>query len=119
MSQERVELHDKGLRETHQCALSVIVPCFDEVTVIETTHARLAETLTEQTDVIDTQAAGSDITGGHGGGDRGIMDCFVKAVAAGDPSLVLSGPAETLESHLTVFAAERARRENRVVEVSV
>jgi hypothetical protein len=32
---------------------------------------------------------------------------------------VLSGPDETLETHLTVFAAEEARRERRVVDVRV
>ena len=43
------------------------------------------------------------------------MDSFVRAVAKDDPSQVLTGPEETLESHLIVFAAEKARRENRVV----
>jgi len=37
------------------------------------------------------------------------------AVAENNPARILSGPAETLESHLLVFAAEQARRENRVV----
>ena len=55
--------------------------------------------------------------GGHGGGDGGLMDGFVRAVAAGDPSSILSGARETLESHLMVFAAETARREDRVVAV--
>ncbi|HEY4385408.1 MAG TPA: Gfo/Idh/MocA family oxidoreductase [Ktedonobacteraceae bacterium] len=54
---------------------------------------------------------------GHGGGDYGLMSHFVEAVAKRDPSLVLSGPDESLETHLTVFAAERARREKRVVQV--
>jgi len=40
------------------------------------------------------------------------------AVARQDPSLILSGPEETLESHLIVFAAEKARHENRVVSPS-
>ena len=33
--------------------------------------------------------------------------------------LILSGPEETLETHLMVFAAERARHERRVVDVEV
>lgn len=56
--------------------------------------------------------------GGHGGGDYGFMQHFVAAVANRDRSLILSGPAESLETHLTVFAAERARHENRVVQVN-
>jgi predicted dehydrogenase len=55
--------------------------------------------------------------GGHGDGDHGIMQQFVAAVMNHDPSLILSGPIESLETHFTVFAAERARRENRVVQV--
>jgi hypothetical protein len=38
------------------------------------------------------------------------MDAFVRAVATGDRSHVLSGPRESLAAHLAVFAAERARR---------
>jgi hypothetical protein len=53
---------------------------------------------------------------GHSGGDWYLMDSFVAAVANNDPSLILSGPKETLESHLLVFAAEHARRTNSVVD---
>ncbi|MEZ4663352.1 MAG: Gfo/Idh/MocA family oxidoreductase [Caldilineaceae bacterium] len=73
--------------------------------------------LTDHTEVIDTQAAGASIQGGHGGGDYGLMSAFVHAVANNDPSGLLSGPDETLESHLMVFAAEQARRENKVVNL--
>ena len=51
---------------------------------------------------------------GHGGGDGGLMDAFTAAVAAQDPGLILSGPRESLASHLAVFAAERARRDGTV-----
>jgi predicted dehydrogenase len=57
----------------------------------------------------------TSILGGHGGGDYGLMQHFVRALATNDPSHILSGPQETLETHLMVFAAERARRENRVI----
>lgn len=56
---------------------------------------------------------------GHGGGDHGLMEHFVAAVAHRDPSLILSGPEESLETHLTVFAAEQARREQRVISVKM
>ena len=65
------------------------------------------------------QVGSSDagILGGHGGGDYNIMECFVAALADNDPSKILSGPAETLETHLIAFAAERARRTSSVVHV--
>jgi predicted dehydrogenase len=56
---------------------------------------------------------------GHGGGDYNLIQKFVEAVATRDPSGILSGPVESLETHLTTFAAERARLENRVVEITV
>ncbi len=73
--------------------------------------------LTDQTTEVDTVAADSSILGGHGGGDYGLMKAFISAVAAKDQSQILSGPDESLESHLMVFASEKARRENRVVSV--
>ena len=54
----------------------------------------------------------------HGGGDAALVDAVVTAVATGDPAHILSGPTETLESHLLVFAAEQARRDGRVVDLT-
>ncbi|CAG0925114.1 unnamed protein product [Notodromas monacha] len=54
---------------------------------------------------------------GHGGTDFYLMDGFIKAVSKNDPTLVLTGVEESLKSHLLVFAAETARRENRVVTI--
>jgi len=56
---------------------------------------------------------------GHDFGDYHLMRSFVDAVASGDPSKIQSGPRETLESHLIVFAAERARKTSQVVELHV
>jgi hypothetical protein len=47
------------------------------------------------------------------------MQRFVTALATDDRSQILSGPDETLETHLMVFAAEAARREGRVATVTV
>jgi len=40
-------------------------------------------------------------------------------VQSGDQTKVLSGPEESLETHLMVFAAERARKEGKVVDVNL
>jgi predicted dehydrogenase len=55
--------------------------------------------------------------GGHGGGDWGLLDAFVRAVATGDRSHILSGPRESLAAHLAAFAAEHARRTGTVATV--
>jgi predicted dehydrogenase len=72
----------------------------------------------DTTETIEVNVASDgSIATGHGGGDGRLMDQFVDAVGALDPRRVLSGPDESLETHLMVFAAEEARREGRVVDV--
>lgn len=73
--------------------------------------------LTGETTVHDAASAGQDAAAGHGGGDAGLLDAFTTAVATGDAAHILSGPAESLESHRAVFAAERARLSGTVEPV--
>jgi predicted dehydrogenase len=72
--------------------------------------------LTEKTETIDTTLADSP-TGGHWDGDINVLRSFVRAVATGDTSSILSGAEETLETHLTVFAAEKSRRTGKTVKI--
>lgn len=72
-------------------------------------HVTVHDFLTGETTSQEVRSAGQDAAAGHGGGDAGLLDAFTRAVATGDGSHILSGPAESLESHLAVFAAERAR----------
>jgi len=55
---------------------------------------------------------------GHDGGDAGLIDAFVTAVATGDPSHVHSDAATSLASHQVVWAAERARLSGTVVNLT-
>eukprot|EP01117_Protostelium_nocturnum_P020197 TRINITY_DN8983_c0_g1_i1.p1 TRINITY_DN8983_c0_g1~~TRINITY_DN8983_c0_g1_i1.p1 ORF type:complete len:438 (-),score=155.86 TRINITY_DN8983_c0_g1_i1:53-1366(-) len=55
---------------------------------------------------------------GHEFADWHLMNNFVEAVSIGSSSKILSGPEETLESHLLVFAAERSRLEGKTIDVS-
>jgi predicted dehydrogenase len=69
-------------------------------------------------EIIDAGTQGGPTAGGgHGGGDQALMDAFVRAVQSGDRHHILSGPEESLSSHLAVFAAERARIAGSVVDV--
>jgi predicted dehydrogenase len=70
---------------------------------------RVHDFLTRSEQVITPMAGGMSAADGHGGGDAGLMDAFTRAVATGNPEAIKSGPAESLASHLAVFAAERAR----------
>ncbi len=76
--------------------------------------------LSERTTTIDTQGAeaagGHGADEGHGGGDAGLVETFLKAIATDDPSLV-SDPTQDLESYEIVFAAERSRRSGQTIEL--
>jgi predicted dehydrogenase len=69
----------------------------------------LTDFISGNVESVDLTSGTPDAGGGHDGGDFGVIRAFVDAVAAGDPSLVRSGPRESLESHLMAFAAERSR----------
>lgn len=82
------------------------------------TRVSVHDFTTETTQTFDTTNDGHDASTNHGGGDDALMDAFTTAVATGDPSTILSGPEESLESHLAVFAAERARLSGTVEVVT-
>ena len=74
--------------------------------------------LSGQTEELTAASLGADAGTGHGGGDAGLMEAFTTAVASGDARSILSGPAESLETHLAVFAAERSRLRGSVESVN-
>lgn len=66
--------------------------------------------------VVDTRVTtGSSAADGHGGGDEGLVDAFLAAVATGDPDHLTSDAATSLASHRVVWAAEQARTTATVV----
>lgn len=79
---------------------------------------------TESTKTFRPPSEGS----GHGGGDRGLVTQFLRAVIAADTQAMTAEEAqveylgctleEVVRSHAMVFAAEEARRERRVVDWS-
>ena len=78
---------------------------------------RHVDFLSDSCHTVDTEATDT-VPSGHGGGDFALMDAFVRAVTANDPTAILSGASESLETHRMVFAAERSRCEERVVRLS-
>ena len=80
---------------------------------------RVYDFLTRAERLITSAPAGTmNAADGHGGGDAGLMDAFTGAVATGNRELILSGPRESLASHLAVFAAERARLNGTVETIT-
>src|SRR5262245_25812491 len=66
----------------------------------------------------ETDKSSAVIMGGHGGADFFAMDSFIRALAFDRPELIGTGPKESLRSHILAFAAEKARKENRVCEIN-
>ena len=68
----------------------------------------LHDHLTGELEQIDTtRGAGSRYSDGHGGGDAGLLEAFVRAVRRGRSGA--TGARESLESHLLAHAAEASR----------
>lgn len=78
----------------------------------------LFDFMTDKWETVPTDDFGpAAAAGGHGGGDGGLIEAFVNALVEDDPSTIKSGMAESLETHLAVFAAERARKNGTVEAV--
>jgi predicted dehydrogenase len=56
--------------------------------------------------------------GGHGGGDARVVQDWLLALHSRDDSGVVANAQESLASHTVVFAAEKSRREKKMVELS-
>jgi predicted dehydrogenase len=55
--------------------------------------------------------------GSHGGGDNRVVFTWLEAIRTKNPGLILTNAQESLRTHSIVFAAEKARHENRLVEL--
>lgn len=83
-------------------------------------HLRIVDftTGTEQTIQTATSGAASGaatIEADHSDGDQALVDAFLAAVAADDPTLLNSNAGTSLASHRVVWAAEQARHDASVV----
>ncbi|MBN1399665.1 MAG: Gfo/Idh/MocA family oxidoreductase [Anaerolineae bacterium] len=56
------------------------------------------------------------VSGGHGGGDTGLMNAFLAALRG--EGVAMTSARASLESHLMAFAAEKARVEGVIVDMS-
>ncbi len=72
----------------------------------------------KRTEYDETDLSGASMMGGHGGADFFAMDSFIQALSSNKPELIGTGPEDSLNSHVLAFAAETARKENRVCQIS-
>lgn len=57
------------------------------------------------------------VSSGHGGGDAGLMDAFIRTLNSGEEDPGLSTAQQSIESHLMAFAADEARLQGTVIEM--
>ena len=84
----------------------------------------IGETLDREIIVHDHLTAGYDVlhigkvTGGHGGGDDGLIAAFINTVQSGKQEALTSGRV-SLESHLMAFATEDSRLSGQPVDMEI
>ncbi|MFW9908239.1 MAG: Gfo/Idh/MocA family protein [Candidatus Thorarchaeota archaeon] len=83
------------------------------------TKIQFYEFLTGRSEIVDISSEEPSSLADHGGGDYGLIHSFISAVIENDPSKILSGPEETLETHLMTFAAERSRKERKIIDLKI
>ena len=66
---------------------------------------------------LDKKLSG-DITGGHGGGDSGIVNTLYKYIVEDYNGDMLSEIGISAENHAATFAAEKSRIEHRVIDMA-
>lgn len=76
--------------------------------------------LTRQTVRYKPEDIGSvpGLLSGHGGADYHTVEAFVDTVMNPHDDKIQTGPDDTLASHVLCFAAERSRKENRVLTLN-
>ena len=67
-----------------------------------------------ETDIINTEAD-TEPESGHGGGDRGLMDSFIKFIQTNEETDSLTNVKASLESHVLAFVAEESRLKKKVI----
>ncbi len=85
----------------------------------DTDEIRYYDFATKETSVMHpyNEAVNHSLAGGHGGGDKGIVNTLHKYLTEGYDGAWLSEIAVSVDNHMIVFAAEESRREGTVVNV--
>ena len=71
-------------------------------------------------EVVDLKIGGdmNGAFGSHGGGDQRLVADFVEALSGGNPSISCTDIEDSVNGHLTGFAADLAMHENRIVNLA-
>ena len=85
---------------------------------LDQSKLRLYSFATDSWETIEISEYGNDIMSGHGGGDRGIMVDTLSLLRGETPTKSIYTVRTSYENHITGFAAEASRLENRVISIA-
>ena len=80
-------------------------------------HMRMFDFETRQWSDIDVSEGTNELTGGHGGGDAGIVCCLYDYLTGQGKTDSIPTIDETCHNHILVFAAEKARHTGTIGDV--
>ena len=83
----------------------------------ENTHIRIFDFDTRRWSEIDVGEGSNELTGGHGGGDAGIVNCLYDYLTDQGKTDAIPTIGESCHNHILVFAAEQARHTGTIVDV--
>lgn len=66
---------------------------------------------------IEAGSGSNELTGGHGGGDAGIVNCLYDYLTGQGKTEAIPTIGESCHNHILVFAAEQARHTGTIVDV--
>ena len=69
-------------------------------------------------EIFDFSSNDQSETGGHFGGDEKLALDFVKYMRGEKPSVSCTELSDSINGHICVYAADKAMKESRVVEIS-
>ena len=84
---------------------------------MEAGYIRLFSFDTREFTTVNPGAVDGELTGGHGGGDTGLMMDMVKYLNGDETSKSICDLRDSCMSHLICFAAEESRKKNTVVDL--
>lgn len=80
-------------------------------------HMRMFDFATRQWSDLEVSEGTNELTGGHGGGDAGIVCCLYDYLTGQGRTEAIPTIDESCHNHILVFAAEQARHSGTIVDV--
>jgi hypothetical protein len=86
--------------------------------VVDVPCIKFFDFATREWSEIEEGSGSNELTGGHGGGDAGIMSVFSLLVSNEYNGISAATIETSCKNHMIVFAAEESRKSGKIVDVA-